>query len=180
MKKNDENIEYDEPLWFDEIVPKADREMVFEQIQGMNSAKLRDYFLYNYEDEIWTYLLNWLEFEHEEPYEVDHDLIPRELLASRDRAKALLIIFFACHLQSLVIDDDDLKISDRVIEYLYFQLDWLEDEYDEFPALPQYRWSTDYIEWNIRPVSELVQLSNGVWITRETYERHYQPRLGGF
>jgi hypothetical protein len=183
--------DYRVPLWFEEIVPPDDREAVLERIQGMNNDGLREWFTTHYWNELYRYLRNWFEIDHEEPFDVDVNDIPAALRGSSECTDALMIVLDASQKENIRFDWSDISVPEHIVDQLYVQLGWLrmhDAEGYELIKIPhnltEFRWSTndpDFVKgWQIRPKKKLYELPNGVWITRTIFEKYYQKRLEKF
>lgn len=166
------------PDWLDEIVPE-DLQIAFMEHVGRNNDNYRKTLLHaTWRPLLEQHILNHFNLNAALPHEADcpHNWSWQQIV------DLWVWIFFRDHLNRLLVDRHEVSIvhSDETVDYICHQLGWLEDTYDESPALPQYRWSTNGLTWEYRDVRDLVKVGDQ-WLTRSYYEYAYQPRLpGGF
>lgn len=167
-----------EPEWLSEIVPRDLRVAFMEHVERNNDDFRKTLLHATWRSLLEQHILNEFNLNGALPYEAEcpHKWTWMQI------AELWTWVFFRDHLNRLLIDQHEVSIvhTDEVIDTICWQCGWLEDKYDEFPKLPQYRWSTNGGTWEYRDVHDLVEVGTQ-WMTRDYYEYAYQPRLpGGF
>ena len=108
------------------------------------------------------------------PYDLNTNVVPKVLLdAPQDY---LVKVVVADHLHRLVMTEAECTVPSFVIDSLWVQLGYLED--DELICPSSWRWSFDGKSWGVRPIGQLV-FNGESWYTVKYYEKHLQPRLKG-